>query len=376
MKLNILVVGDHIKLLKDKEVTLINASQNKLFLEKYKNDNKNIKSIRKDETHINLKKGTVLKVDRVYIRKGEGADYNSLTFVSKNNNDIPDGRFFLSVDTVNELDVEVIRLTVGDNVQPIRKKIFERSLEIRREREIYLDSCRFEAFKEFFDFSQKPLYSCKLRLNLEAIFNESEKENIIKIYKKALEKNTLTPKDKISFKKFYDYLINEKQVFKSEKNHDLSSLDAEISLYKIKEDFVVKFNNNLFNDEVVMQKAVYLHNYNKFIKLLLLKGVIEKDSFKEKDFLKSIDFFIKNEFGQEFLKPNSGIINLEGNKGLIENSSDESEFFIFYDFIKYFAFFNPNYNDDKYISYCDGEDMIFDTKKLRSKLTRAKKIHK
>ena len=373
MKLNILVVGDCIKLLKDKKVTLINSGQNKAFLEKYELENKNIKSIKKSEKHITIPKNTLLKVDRVYIRKGSGSGYNSLTFVSKGNAGIPDGRFFLPVGIVNELDVEIMALSEMKDSKPVRKQIFERALEIRKEKKKYLDNCRFEAFKEFFDFSKEPLYRCKLRLNLEVILNELNKKDVIKVYEKALEKGSLTPKDMVSMQKFYNYLVSEREAFESSKNYDISSLVAEISLYKIKEDFVIKFNNNLFEDEFMARKAVYIHNYNKFIKFLIIKELLEKDYLKEQRFLENVNYFVKNEIGEEFLKPNSGIIDSEGYKGLIENSSDESEFFLFYDFIKYFSFFNPKYNDSKYISYSDEGSIVFDTKQLRSKLTKAKK---
>ena len=65
------VCGDLIKIAKDVDVELKNIAQNKNFLEKYDEKLKNVKQINKKKHFITLKKGTLLTIDRVYIRQGE-----------------------------------------------------------------------------------------------------------------------------------------------------------------------------------------------------------------------------------------------------------------------------------------------------------------
>ncbi|WP_415913158.1 hypothetical protein [Neptuniibacter sp. QD37_11] len=109
MKLFIPIVGSQLRLLKPATVSVKYASQNNKFIKSYEEMN-NLAVMKSRKTDINLPKGLELTVDRVYIRQGDSADYNSLTFKTQGDEmaGIPKGRFFLSVDMVNTLDVKVV----------------------------------------------------------------------------------------------------------------------------------------------------------------------------------------------------------------------------------------------------------------------------
>ena len=91
MKMLIPVCGDVIKIAKDVDVELKNIAQNTNFLEKYDEKLKNVKQISKKKHFITLKKGTLLTIDRVYIRQGDSAEYNSITFKINKDKNLPNG---------------------------------------------------------------------------------------------------------------------------------------------------------------------------------------------------------------------------------------------------------------------------------------------
>lgn len=108
MKLFIPVVGTEIELLKNTKVNIKKASQNNKFVESLESMTGTAMLPGKD-THLTLPKGLRLTVDRVYIRQGDSADFNSLTFKTDGlKNKIPKGRFFIPVSNANMLDVKVI----------------------------------------------------------------------------------------------------------------------------------------------------------------------------------------------------------------------------------------------------------------------------
>lgn len=110
LKLFIPVVGTKIKLLKEAKVTIKNSSQNKKFVKLIEGTNGKILILSDRDTHLVLPKGLELQVDRVYIRKGDSSDFNSLTFSTNGDksNRIPKGRFFVSVEDVNNFEVELV----------------------------------------------------------------------------------------------------------------------------------------------------------------------------------------------------------------------------------------------------------------------------
>jgi len=143
MKLFVPVVGSELKLLNETTVALKNAKQNSRFIDKITGvaaplPGKNV--------NLTLPKGTLLTVDRVYVRQGAGADFNSLTFKINANSEagIPKGRFFLSVDVVNTLDVEVVTASpervMVDNIWALRSMYWDKVPFKERVNNVYLDS--------------------------------------------------------------------------------------------------------------------------------------------------------------------------------------------------------------------------------------------
>lgn len=168
MKLFVPVVGSELKLLNETTVALKNAKQNSRFIDKLTGvatplPGKNVNLI--------LPKGTLLTVDRVYVRQGAGADFNSLTFKVGANPEagIPKGRFFLSVDVVNTLDVEVVTAiperVMVDNIWALHSMYWNKVSFQERFKDAHLDLL-------FEDVLSRPsLYNGVLLCNLK---NEHE----------------------------------------------------------------------------------------------------------------------------------------------------------------------------------------------------------
>lgn len=102
MKLFIPVVGTQLVLTEPATVLIKNAGQNERYA-------KALGAGEGEHPTITLPEGTLLTVDRVYIRQGDAVEYNSLTFKIKANAKakLPAGRFFLSVDVVNTLHADI-----------------------------------------------------------------------------------------------------------------------------------------------------------------------------------------------------------------------------------------------------------------------------
>lgn len=117
MRLFIPVVGTRLLLQTQITVSLKNKEQNTRFIEALGGSDDEYVSL-------TLPRGTLLTVDRVYIRQGESPEFNSLTFKVKANEKagIPQGRFYLHVDVVNTLEVEVVQ------GKPVPKSLTPRSL--------------------------------------------------------------------------------------------------------------------------------------------------------------------------------------------------------------------------------------------------------
>lgn len=117
MKLFIPVVGTRLALLSPATVSLKNKEQNTRFVQALSAESG-------ESVTLTLPRGTVLTVDRVYIRQGDAPEYNSLTFkvLANESAGIPSGRFFLHVDVVNTLNVEVVQ------EKPVPKGVTTRTL--------------------------------------------------------------------------------------------------------------------------------------------------------------------------------------------------------------------------------------------------------
>lgn len=111
MRLYIPEIGDEIELEKDWDFTLVNEFRNDALLEKFhpekikeRRSSFDWKSYGKPVGTITLPKGTILKIDRIYVRKG-ASDYSSITFITippdKKEKKI---RFFASLTEANKIE--------------------------------------------------------------------------------------------------------------------------------------------------------------------------------------------------------------------------------------------------------------------------------
>ncbi len=119
MNIFIPAVGDNFLLKNSITTNIVFDGQNKRF----------VKMLMKDEptclgakVELTLLEGTVLKIERVYVRQGAGAEFDSVTFrIPKDNpSGLPSGRFFLPIDVVNTLEVEKINDVTKDKPKKFR----------------------------------------------------------------------------------------------------------------------------------------------------------------------------------------------------------------------------------------------------------------
>lgn len=146
MKLLVPVIDDRIELIKDTLLELKNAGQNEVFLEKCDATINNTKQSNNEFCYIKMPKGTILIVDRIYIRKGEGKEeFNSITFKIKNQKGLPNGRFYLSINRINELDVNFLGQESEIKTESLNKKIMDIMYDDKNNLNSYEDI--FKTFK-------------------------------------------------------------------------------------------------------------------------------------------------------------------------------------------------------------------------------------
>lgn len=114
MKLFIPTIGTHLKLTQDHSFPLVHEYRNLKLLQSIGAVGQHINSYdfygpSKKTSQYNLPAGTVLAVDRIYIRKGS-ADFDSLTFriLEAPNPAITGSRFWMRLGDVNQMDADVI----------------------------------------------------------------------------------------------------------------------------------------------------------------------------------------------------------------------------------------------------------------------------
>lgn len=106
MAIQIPRVGDILTVESNTKARLIYTSQNKRFIEKTKEKHFDKTPIKDGENYeILLTIGTKLTVDRVYVRGGTSSSYDSITLKVKNDGYLPNGRFFLTIDDANNLNL-------------------------------------------------------------------------------------------------------------------------------------------------------------------------------------------------------------------------------------------------------------------------------
>jgi hypothetical protein len=104
MQFNIPSIGDRFELTQDWECTLFFEYRNNKFIKKIRPELGNIGWAKEDGSVLHIfPKGTILRVDRIYIRKGN-SDYDSVTFLLPKQETVPyNGRFWAKLVDVNEI---------------------------------------------------------------------------------------------------------------------------------------------------------------------------------------------------------------------------------------------------------------------------------
>lgn len=101
-------IGDRVITTKKSKISIKNKAQNVTFLKSLAKKNKEAWDPGIENYTYELKKGTELIIDRVYIRNGESSGFDSVTFRVKDSDYLPNGRFFLPIDIANNLQVKFV----------------------------------------------------------------------------------------------------------------------------------------------------------------------------------------------------------------------------------------------------------------------------
>lgn len=261
MKMLIPVCGDVIKVAKDVDVELKNIAQNKNFLEKYDEKLKNVKQINKKKHFVTLKKGTLLTIDRVYIRQGDSAEYNSITFKINKDKNLPNGRFFLPVSVVNTLDIEFLG-------QETEKSIALSKWLLKNYKELDSNSI----MKEKIDSKLKFSLNIDLVKSYELLNNEIEEilskngDDLESLYKKCYKK--AEGEEKAILKEWYTSLPELRKSIIKLNNIEYANFNFlevnESTLkennfikYKVLENDILKLLSNFINNVSWMNNSEY-----------------------------------------------------------------------------------------------------------------------
>lgn len=273
MKIFIPVVGTRLKLKKSIKVKIKKASQNNKFAEALENM-KGVLIIPGKDTVLTLPKDLVLEVDRVYVRQGSSADFNSVTFKTEGFKDIvPKGRFFVSIDDVNNMDVEILKekkssFNLKNEIQKKwrsydfehRKSCFEIIENMNRNKDnfisgsVYID-LRNELFllkKEVKRMMNEKGYSSFDDLKGEVLKHSNEKE--FELIKKEMSKFNPFSFDKVKALDCKSFNINGETVLLVENvfynNEMINDFHLFVdyaryiaSILEVSYDFVYKFDN-------------------------------------------------------------------------------------------------------------------------------------
>lgn len=106
LKIYIPAVGDKVVVTEDKSLNLSVVGDNEVFSVNVLKDNSNIKLFDKHFFPLVLTEGTVLTVEKVFVRAGYSSTNNGITFRSSSNKNLPNGRFTIPLDEVNKLGLE------------------------------------------------------------------------------------------------------------------------------------------------------------------------------------------------------------------------------------------------------------------------------
>lgn len=402
MQIFIPSVGDKIKLKNDIDLNLKYKSQNNSFIKKIKEMNANVKSIDKDFYPLALKKGTILIIDRVYVRSGDSSAFNSITFKVNGSDYLPNGRFFVSLDVANNMGAELIE---DDNeIKSIKLREYLSSEIIKNNRKMHY----FEAVLES---KTKCLRKISIKLNAEKTIKSLEKainktfmqyfnvsydsayENVIeclKIDTSNINKETAT-KAKLNLQRAIELKNSEEiQHLLSEKESDENIIDySEILLNKvvpckesieINNPFLIEFNfvisshaaHTLSWLEYYIKLAEYIFleygKYNNFDKWEHAYGAFQFDRFTDV----ISDNPKINSFMSQYGKSYNGSYRTRGSG----QEETKERLYIPYENLRYFKALSVNgfgSEDSNFcLEYYDGDKKI-SLSKARSLLTNAKK---
>lgn len=123
----------------------INKTYGNLFVENQSLVDRYKAKVSLKEVSITIPAGTVLKVNRIYIRQG-AEDFDSMTFQCDGNKDFPKGRFWLKLTDVNNFNIQ--DPTPVADIQAERKISFE-------ENQKKMNIALYKRFQRFSDKLQK-----------------------------------------------------------------------------------------------------------------------------------------------------------------------------------------------------------------------------
>jgi hypothetical protein len=319
MNISVPVIGDKFILKNSITTNIVFDGQNKIFV---KNLIKDEPANLGDKIEITLLEGTTLKVQRVYIRQGAGADFNSVTFrISKDNpSGLPDGRFFLPIDVVNTLEVEKVTESTNEKIKTFRE--FHSCLHKQAEVNQRIDGSYSDpAFNE--------INNLPVALSGNIVFNLREECDRVKnAVDDILKKNGLDSVDALFGEA--EKIINENSFSKFEERFHV----AEMSINRIKNHIlteaypVYRFKLKYRNDEplLVLSKMgrPFFEALDEYIKIThtLINALTDEYIHLVPSFYSLIDGnYEKESFGCYSSKhnytPKSAIKNKSGTVGVI-----------------------------------------------------------
>jgi hypothetical protein len=385
MKMFIPIIGDKIELTKTIKVELKNLSQNTTFLKKYDELFSKVKQINKKTHNIELKKGTILTIDRVYIRKGSSAEYNSITFRIANDKNLPNGRFFLPISVVNTFEINKI-----DTIKKNELKLYEKvDIEYKKDKSL-------EHLNIINEIKKKSVYNFDININimkvLDLYINETEgftrkylNMDLREVYPRAIEKLKITTqnlsketstnaKNSIEMLESWGELLIElrKKCMKKDTGILFNSELFKIEDEDLKSTHLMKIVANKDLDHELNFFRVLVRNYTWMIQLLLEEVELEDAFIIRELFNGEINYNLES-----FLDSKRNIIL----RILSRNDSwrnimfaDEEISYIEYDLLNKCKIFNKGsvYSINNFVEFKD-EEGIKNISQIRSSLTKHKK---
>jgi len=383
------VIEDVIVLNKDTTLLLKNVSQNKNFIKKYSELFKNTLQVSGNTYSITLSKGTLLTIDRVYIRQGDNADFNSITFKISQDKNLPNGRFFISVREANNLDIDF--LGQNKDTKPIKIKTYLKQLSKANKNQINGVICE-EILKK------NEVYNFSININVERVINLLSElinewclknlntvfTNLLDQYIEHVIEQLNSPKPNISLeaKEIIDSLPildfngdNLKKELRGKPNVSFMG----VKIFKIIEDqplittHLLKFTANNDTDNIFAKIKRYLNNVNYVINFIRNKEDSSLSRFPTTE-INVINNLLNDINIDSYLLKKKNIIDYDSPEFYYNNLIS----FFPYDQLKDISLFNvKNFEKNffnEFVIFSDNENNDLSPKDLRAKMTKCKKI--